>query len=109
VGSNPTLSIFINLGNYGIKLSSLSIIVGQNLPTSEGKIKEKQQEATEEDIADRHIKTELVRVKGYYCYLSPLRISADDSYEAPIDAMLPMYVPLISTTFGSSLISFSKS
>jgi methyl coenzyme M reductase beta subunit len=62
------------------------------------KEREKKQ-ATEEDIAGRHTKTVVVRVKGYY-YLSPLRMSADDSYEAPIDAILPVYVPLISTTPG---------
>ena len=42
-------------------------------------------------------------------YLSPLRMSADDSYEGPIDAMLPIYVPLISMTLGWSLIFFNKS
>jgi hypothetical protein len=30
VGSNPTRSIFINLDNYGIKLSSFLVVVGQN-------------------------------------------------------------------------------
>jgi hypothetical protein len=32
VGSNPTRSIFINLDNYCINLSSFLIIVGQNPP-----------------------------------------------------------------------------
>jgi hypothetical protein len=30
VGSTPTQSIFITLVNYGIKLGSFSVIVGQN-------------------------------------------------------------------------------
>jgi len=35
VGSNLTLSIFINLVKYGIGLSSFSVDVGQNLFMSE--------------------------------------------------------------------------
>jgi hypothetical protein len=30
VGSNPTRSIFINQGNYGIKSGSFLVVVGQN-------------------------------------------------------------------------------